>query len=138
MIKDKISDNIYRIYVDRYPDTVDVEVYRGDFFSFTIIGLNFDDTPWDFSMYDTFRAQLRLGDPRNEEILYEFPEDSFILGRSMEDSQIEDELHLIDFENEAVSMNVDTWLDIQGLIGKERKTFIKVRLIVEPDVTRIE
>src|SRR5690625_5222977 len=99
MIKDKISDNIYRIYVDRYPDTVDLEVYRGDFFSFTIIGLNFDDTPWDFSMYDTFRAQLRLGDPRNEEILYEFPEDSFILGRSMEDSQIEDELHLIDFEN---------------------------------------
>lgn len=147
-IKNKISENIYEIYVEGYPDKISLKLYRGDYFSFTLIGFNYDDTPFDFSIYDSFKASIRIGDQTgSDDEEYEFTyddtdNDNFVLGQSNNASgNIKDELHIIsnDVFSSINSVNdkiVLGWFDVEGSINSEIKTFIKARIAIEIDITR--
>ena len=137
MIKEKISDTIYHLYVNKYPDTVETKQYRGDYFTFTIVGFNYDDSPFDFSIYDTLNAQIRIEDPRNKTINYTFLPEEIVLGKTDVQQDESDELHAIsenalDFDK----FYTKAWLDIQGVLNGEIKTFLKIKILIEPDVTR--
>lgn len=136
-IKQKISESIYEIYVERFPDVVEDVRYRGDYFSFTLKGFNQDDTPFDFSIYDSFRAQLRVGNPNNRNVQYEFDESEFLLGKIDEQDEEFGELHVISEQ----AMDLDrpypnVWFDVHGILNGEIKTFIKVNFNIDPDVTK--
>jgi len=139
-IKNKVSDSVYEIYVESYPDKSKRKVYRGDYFTHTLIGFNNDDSPFDFSVYDIFKAQLRFKQPFGDDTPdHEFSDSDFVLGKKNSTSSIKDELHLT--SEDAMDVMMDSkykqaWLDIQGDLNGEIKTFIKMRLRIETDITK--
>lgn len=141
-IKEKISNNHYHIYVEGRPDSVTQFIHLGDYYTFTLVGFNYDDSPFDFGVYDEFNSQVRLITPYNSTVFYEFPDSAFVLGKSELNLDVFDELHVTDAD---LTQNLSPYLnkaymDIEGVLNtpdnKERKTFITIEMNIEVDITR--
>jgi hypothetical protein len=140
MIKDKVSDSVYEIYVESYPEKITREVYRGDYLTHTLIGFNNDDSPFDFSIYNEINASLRLYTPLTTgSPTHDFSDSEIVLGKKNSTSSIKDELHLTSGSalDIPVSRNrVDGWIDIEGVLNGETKSFIQIKLQINIDITR--
>ena len=140
MIKKKISEDVQEIYVEKYPDRIRKKVYRGDLFSHSIIGFNFDDSPFDFSVYDSFKASIRWKEEyTDEDSIYTFTDNEIILGKTDVNSPIFDELHIV--SKKAIDLPItgtreDAFFDIEGSFSGEIKSFMKIKLRIETDITR--
>lgn len=153
MIKEKYTSRLYDIYPTSPPDTVETSAYRGDYFTFTVIGYNEDDTPFDFSIFSDFKAQIRVADPRNPSHIYDFewstenrPGDEFVLGKKTLEQDEYDTLSIITDKGFTTDCPYPlVWLDVEAITAYtimnekevyEKNTLIKVKINLESDVTR--
>jgi|SRR5690625_4251403 len=136
-LKEIFFDNVVFRTMTGLPPVEKLTVYRGDFFSFTVIGENRIGDLFDFSIFERFKAQFR-SEPEGRSVVYNFPPEAFLLGKFEEESQNEwDELHVFDARALRLPVNLThCFFDVAGMLEGEEYTFAQKEIEIITDVTR--
>lgn len=144
-----VSDSVIEIVMSGLPYRVDLEHYRGDRFSFSIIGRNEDDTPFNFSdILDSARTQCKVA-RRGSAVQAEFTDANHVLGQSQDaiDFDVDegnapgttlDEIHISDPQGSVLDVVYERLqFDTEALTSDdEPRTLVQGEVEVLQDVTR--
>lgn len=138
---EKITNNVFKVTIGRPPRQIPVSPhYRGDMFSLTIIGVNQDDTPFDFDGLERAVMQFRVN-PRGGNVVAEFTMDAgdIILGKTDSSQPEYDELHIYDPAGTKLKTNFKTLhADLELIIHGDKLTPVYFLQPIIYDVTRVE